>query len=232
MFCSWLHDTGASTAKSNQSVQTLENQTRKVAEINLPIGGVKPFNKNDGFGFPGENKTTHCAMIIQIRKQGDDLDHIEDSLDIYFEETLLHWWGKIISLPKKMLQPFNHSFRHQLPTTAKMVVSHHQSRPPPTTTDPISACRYARLVSSKARHIPLAWHCRLRSALRRSAIQRSGWVKHEWGTICPRDPGLTERQMMSKGCTITETKRQVFSFHETILSFGDWIFRDVSYAYI
>ena len=32
---------------------------------------------------------------------------------------------------------------------------------------------------------------------------------------------------MSKGCPITsETKRKVFSFHETILSFGDWIIRD------
>lgn len=42
MFCSWLHDTWASTAKSNKSVQTLQkNLARKIAEINLPIGGVK-----------------------------------------------------------------------------------------------------------------------------------------------------------------------------------------------
>ena len=41
-------------------------------------------------------------------------------------------------------------------------------------------------------------------------------------SIVPWDP-ITERQMMSKGCTITETKRKVFRFHETILRFGDWI---------
>ena len=37
----------------------------------------------------------------------------------------------------------------------------------------------------------------------------------------PRDP-ITEHQMMSKGCIITQTKSKVFSFHKTILSF-DWI---------
>ena len=34
-------------------------------------------------------------------------------------------------------------------------------------------------------------------------------------------------QLMSKGCPITETKRIVFRFHETILSFGDWIPSDL-----
>ena len=32
-------------------------------------------------------------------------------------------------------------------------------------------------------------------------------------------------QRMSKGCRITETKSKVFRFHETILSFADWISR-------
>ncbi len=40
--------------------------------------------------------------------------------------------------------------------------------------------------------------------------------------INPRDP-ITERQRMSKGCRITETKRKVFRFHETILRFGELI---------
>ena len=34
---------------------------------------------------------------------------------------------------------------------------------------------------------------------------------------------ITERQRMMKGCTISETKRRVFRFHETILRLGDWI---------
>ncbi len=37
---------------------------------------------------------------------------------------------------------------------------------------------------------------------------------------------------MSKGCPITETKRILFRFHETILRFGDWIPRAVSQSLI
>ena len=32
--------------------------------------------------------------------------------------------------------------------------------------------------------------------------------------------------MVSKGCPSSPPKRKVFSFHETILSFGDWIPRE------
>ena len=35
-------------------------------------------------------------------------------------------------------------------------------------------------------------------------------------SLGPRDP-ITERQRMSQGCPIIETKRKVFRFHETIL---------------
>ena len=36
----------------------------------------------------------------------------------------------------------------------------------------------------------------------------------------PTDP-ITERQTMIVGCIVIETKRKVFSFHETILRFGE-----------
>ena len=47
--------------------------------------------------------------------------------------------------------------------------------------------------------------------------------------INSRDP-ITERQMMSKGCTITETKRKVFSgsiIYHSQVRFGDWIHREM-----
>ena len=62
MFCSWLHDTWASTAKSNKSVQTLQkNLARKIAEINLPLGGVKTVQQKWWFwSSGGKQDNTLC----------------------------------------------------------------------------------------------------------------------------------------------------------------------------
>ena len=53
----------------------------------------------------------------------------------------------------------------------------------------------------------------------------NGFLEHTFLLTFSTFPRLNRhiKQMMSKGCSITETKRIVLGFHETILSFGDWI---------